>query len=88
MCSIRTCYCQTWHMTVSIKHHASPAVDLSLRLLASLWYNFSKRTPSMPKHGKMDPKNAPHAGGNTWAGGTGGIFLPPLCMCVCVWSVP
>lgn len=26
---------------------------------------------SAPKHGKIDPKNAPHVGGNTWAGGTG-----------------
>merc|ERR1711953_280010 len=25
-----------------------------------------------PKHGKLDPNNAPHIGGNTWAGGTGG----------------
>eukprot|EP00049_Salpingoeca_infusionum_P004861 m.84891 g.84891 ORF g.84891 m.84891 type:complete len:1894 (-) comp12765_c0_seq4:107-5788(-) len=25
-----------------------------------------------PKHGKVDPKNEPHVGGNTWAGGTGG----------------
>ncbi|CAD5229391.1 unnamed protein product [Bursaphelenchus okinawaensis] len=25
-----------------------------------------------PKFGKVDPKNTPHAGGNTWAGGTGG----------------
>jgi hypothetical protein len=25
-----------------------------------------------PKHGKEDPTNAPHVGGNTWAGGTGG----------------
>nr|XP_046259782.1 von Willebrand factor A domain-containing protein 8 [Scatophagus argus] len=25
-----------------------------------------------PKHGKMDPNNAPHVGGNQWAGGTGG----------------
>jgi hypothetical protein len=22
--------------------------------------------------GKIDPKNTPHVGGNTWAGGTGG----------------
>lgn len=28
--------------------------------------------PTAPKHGKVDPKNAPHSGGNTWAGGTGG----------------
>ncbi|XP_061735639.1 von Willebrand factor A domain-containing protein 8 isoform X2 [Nerophis ophidion] len=27
---------------------------------------------SAPKHGKMDPNNAPHVGGNQWAGGTGG----------------
>nr|XP_061799830.1 von Willebrand factor A domain-containing protein 8-like [Nerophis lumbriciformis] len=27
---------------------------------------------SAPKHGKVDPKNAPHVGGNQWAGGTGG----------------
>uniref|UniRef100_A0A2P2I882 von Willebrand factor A domain-containing protein 8-like n=1 Tax=Hirondellea gigas TaxID=1518452 RepID=A0A2P2I882_9CRUS len=25
-----------------------------------------------PKHGKIDPKNVPHVGGNTWSGGTGG----------------
>ncbi|XP_066093875.1 von Willebrand factor A domain-containing protein 8 isoform X2 [Saccopteryx bilineata] len=27
---------------------------------------------SSPKHGKEDPDNEPHVGGNTWAGGTGG----------------
>eukprot|EP01125_Pyxidicula_operculata_P011635 TRINITY_DN3812_c2_g1_i1.p1 TRINITY_DN3812_c2_g1~~TRINITY_DN3812_c2_g1_i1.p1 ORF type:complete len:1438 (+),score=279.24 TRINITY_DN3812_c2_g1_i1:547-4314(+) len=27
---------------------------------------------SGPKHGKIDPTNAPHVGGNTWAGGSGG----------------
>ncbi|XP_012262209.2 von Willebrand factor A domain-containing protein 8 [Athalia rosae] len=27
---------------------------------------------SGPKHGKVDPKNEPHVGGNQWAGGTGG----------------
>ncbi|XP_013855455.1 von Willebrand factor A domain-containing protein 8 [Austrofundulus limnaeus] len=27
---------------------------------------------SSPKHGKIDPHNAPHVGGNQWAGGTGG----------------
>uniref|UniRef100_A0A8C0IK20 ATPase dynein-related AAA domain-containing protein n=1 Tax=Chelonoidis abingdonii TaxID=106734 RepID=A0A8C0IK20_CHEAB len=26
---------------------------------------------SSPKHGKTDPDNMPHVGGNTWAGGTG-----------------
>ena len=27
---------------------------------------------SLPKHGKIDPDNKPHVGGNTWAGGSGG----------------
>ncbi|XP_017926659.1 von Willebrand factor A domain-containing protein 8 [Manacus vitellinus] len=27
---------------------------------------------SSPKHGKVDPDNMPHVGGNMWAGGTGG----------------
>ena len=27
---------------------------------------------NMPKHGKVDPENQPHVGGNTWAGGSGG----------------
>ncbi|KAJ8722262.1 hypothetical protein PYW08_004664 [Mythimna loreyi] len=32
----------------------------------------SGKDTSSPKHGKEDPKNEPHVGGNTWAGGTGG----------------
>ena len=31
-----------------------------------------KTRASAPKHGKVDPDNTPHVGGNTWAGGTGG----------------
>lgn len=34
--------------------------------------HFSGKDVSGPKHGKVDPKNEPHVGGNTWAGGTGG----------------
>uniref|UniRef100_A0A8C5L748 von Willebrand factor A domain-containing protein 8 n=1 Tax=Jaculus jaculus TaxID=51337 RepID=A0A8C5L748_JACJA len=32
----------------------------------------SGKDVSSPKHGKEDPDNQPHVGGNTWAGGTGG----------------
>ncbi|XP_014258811.1 von Willebrand factor A domain-containing protein 8 isoform X2 [Cimex lectularius] len=32
----------------------------------------SGKDVSSPKHGKVDEKNEPHVGGNTWAGGTGG----------------
>lgn len=31
-----------------------------------------KTRTSHPKHGKTDPNNDPHVGGNTWAGGSGG----------------
>ncbi|KAL7537710.1 hypothetical protein ACHAXR_008021, partial [Thalassiosira sp. AJA248-18] len=31
-----------------------------------------KTRASSPKHGQVDPNNAPHVGGNTWAGGSGG----------------
>lgn len=33
---------------------------------------FSGKDVSSPKHGKVDEKNDPHVGGNTWAGGSGG----------------
>ncbi|XP_014598623.1 PREDICTED: von Willebrand factor A domain-containing protein 8 isoform X1 [Polistes canadensis] len=33
---------------------------------------YSGQDVSSPKHGKIDEKNDPHVGGNTWAGGTGG----------------
>ena len=32
----------------------------------------STKPASMPKRGKIDKTGAPHVGGNTWAGGTGG----------------
>lgn len=32
----------------------------------------SGKDVSSPKHGKVDPNNDPHVGGNTWAGGSGG----------------
>eukprot|EP00164_Ancoracysta_twista_P004354 GFYU01005864.1.p1 GENE.GFYU01005864.1~~GFYU01005864.1.p1 ORF type:complete len:442 (-),score=92.80 GFYU01005864.1:38-1363(-) len=32
----------------------------------------NSREASSPKHGKEDPSNDPHVGGNQWAGGTGG----------------
>lgn len=34
--------------------------------------NYCRLDANNPKHGKEDPKNEPHVGGNTWAGGTGG----------------
>ncbi|XP_068732159.1 von Willebrand factor A domain-containing protein 8-like [Montipora capricornis] len=40
-----------------------------------LQVNYSRESVdyfTSPKHGWVDPNNAPHVGGNTWAGGTGG----------------
>ncbi|KAL7030964.1 hypothetical protein ACKWTF_006849 [Chironomus riparius] len=34
--------------------------------------HYSGKDVSAPKHGKVDPNNDPHVGGNTWAGGSGG----------------
>ena len=31
------------------------------------------KVPDGPKHGQVDPSGAPHVGGGTWAGGTGGM---------------
>ena len=37
-----------------------------------LKYRESGADVDSPKHGKLDPENTPHVGGNTWAGGAGG----------------
>ena len=36
-------------------------------------YEPKKIELSEPKHGKDDPKNEPHEGGNTWAGGVSAL---------------
>lgn len=41
------------------------------KLFLTIEKNNGKSVTS-PKHGKVDEKNEPHVGGNTWAGGTGG----------------
>lgn len=35
-------------------------------------YEHNGKEAEGPKHGKIDPENTPHVGGNTWAGGSGG----------------
>uniref|UniRef100_A0AC35UHP4 VWFA domain-containing protein n=1 Tax=Rhabditophanes sp. KR3021 TaxID=114890 RepID=A0AC35UHP4_9BILA len=40
-------------------------------------YDMSKLRDD-PRHGKVDPNNAPHTGGNTWHGGTGGYSTAGL----------
>ena len=39
----------------------------------TMWVEYENdRKATSPKYGREDPKNEPHVGGNTWAGGTGG----------------
>ena len=40
---------------------------------------YSGKEAKGQKHGKFDPKNEPHVGGNTWAGGTGGRDTAGAC---------
>ena len=51
------------------------ATAISSKFDKDLAIKFSGKAPAEltdPKFGKVDPKNDPHVGGNTWAGGTGG----------------
>lgn len=47
-------------------------VDSDSETLQITKERYSGLDVSSPKHGKVDEKNEPHVGGNTWAGGTGG----------------
>ncbi|KAK1746248.1 vWA domain-containing protein [Skeletonema marinoi] len=55
--------------SVSIVKHLSAFPDEGVQTAIE---NVLAFDPSSPKHGKEDPDNTPHVGGNTWAGGTGG----------------
>lgn len=46
-------------------------LHLSFSLLQITIERESGLDVSSPKHGKVDPDNMPHVGGNMWAGGTG-----------------
>ena len=51
------------------------------RNIADTIVEYKRKEPKVvggPKHGKIDPKNCPHVGGNQWAGGTGGSMTAGL----------
>ncbi|XP_011270078.1 hypothetical protein CAOG_08496 [Capsaspora owczarzaki ATCC 30864] len=56
----------TWRLMVG-----RPAEERSREVRITIDRPSGKDVTS-PKHGKVDPKNEPHVGGNQWAGGTGG----------------
>merc|ERR1719486_645685 len=60
-----------------IKEDGTRTSSQALELMTSKHGLTEEHSPSPPeladpKHGKEDPNNDPHIGGNTWAGGTGG----------------
>ena len=63
-------------LDISVLHSTSRKVVNQLKWndkKLNMWVEYNKgREASSPKHGKEDPDNKPHVGGNTWAGGTGG----------------
>ncbi|KAI9184411.1 hypothetical protein H9P43_003464 [Blastocladiella emersonii ATCC 22665] len=50
----------------------APTSTAAKRQRLEIQKNHGPTSTSAPKHGKVDPNNNPHVGGNTWAGGTGG----------------
>ncbi|KAF0291011.1 von Willebrand factor A domain-containing protein 8 [Amphibalanus amphitrite] len=61
----------TEQLTRSAAHWARLVGDDS-RPVQVTYERESGKDVEAPKHGKVDATNAPHVGGNTWAGGTGG----------------
>ena len=47
------------------------AREASRKKILDVEYEPKNTDLSQPKFGKVDPKNEPHSGGNTWAGGVG-----------------
>ncbi|CAK4100190.1 unnamed protein product [Aphanomyces euteiches] len=62
---------KTWMAMFDLDVLNGTKEPLSLKYLAD-GTSVPRTGVSLPKHGKEDPKNEPHVGGNTWAGGTGG----------------
>ncbi|XP_017030247.2 von Willebrand factor A domain-containing protein 8 [Drosophila kikkawai] len=58
-----------------IESYAEEEMILAMRRQKTLQATVKRHSGlgvSGPKFGKLDPKNEPHVGGNTWAGGSGG----------------
>ena len=55
------------------KEHEEKLMEWEIIKQRSMMNKSDPRTDiGSPKHGKVDPNNKPHVGGNTWAGGSGG----------------
>ena len=55
------------------KEHEEKLMEWEIVKQRSMMNKSDPRTDiGSPKHGKVDPNNKPHVGGNTWAGGSGG----------------
>jgi hypothetical protein len=57
------------------KEHEEQLLNWEIIKERSMMKNSDPKTKiGSPKHGKIDPKNKPHVGGNSFAGGTGGLL--------------
>lgn len=61
-----------WKQMFGLDGQDSDKLELKLDGRAAGGESVPKTGLDQPKYGKDDPKNDPHVGGNTWAGGTGG----------------
>lgn len=61
-----------WRQMFGVTDRENNHLELKLNGQAIQHESTPRTGLDRPKYGKDDPKNEPHVGGNTWAGGTGG----------------
>ena len=63
-------------MGISSGANSSDSIEMTIKQLLQKKMEEARKIPPPefkgPKHGKVDPNNAPHVGGNQWQGGSGG----------------
>ena len=58
-----------------VKNVGLAAAREQARKVLDMKYEPKNTSLSEPKHGKDDPENKPHTGGNTWSGGVRDIWV-------------
>ncbi|GLD91816.1 hypothetical protein PINS_up000349 [Pythium insidiosum] len=63
---------ELWKQMFGVDGDGTQALELKVNSEVVTRGSVPRTGLDAPKHGKEDPNNDPHVGGNTWAGGTGG----------------
>ncbi|KAJ0396306.1 hypothetical protein P43SY_007156 [Pythium insidiosum] len=63
---------ELWKQMFGVNSTGNQALELKVNSEIVARGSVPRTGLDAPKHGKEDPNNDPHVGGNTWAGGTGG----------------